>query len=47
MADRPLIILGAGSFAVEAMEAAELSGRTVLGFLVSDEQFRSSDQHEG
>lgn len=47
MAGRPLVILGAGSFAVETMEAAELSGRTVLGFLVSDKQFRSADQHEG
>ena len=29
------------------MEAAELSGRTVLGFLVSDEQFRTAVEHEG
>jgi len=29
------------------MEAAELSGHTVLGFLVSDEQFRSAAEHEG
>lgn len=47
MTERPLLILGAGTFAVEALEAAELSRRTVRGFLVSHEQFRTSVSLEG
>jgi len=38
----PLLILGAGTFAVEALEAAELSGRTVCGFLVSSAEYRTA-----
>jgi sugar O-acyltransferase (sialic acid O-acetyltransferase NeuD family) len=44
---RPLVILGAGTFATEVLEAAELSGRRVLGFVVSGEAFRTSGIHEG
>jgi sugar O-acyltransferase (sialic acid O-acetyltransferase NeuD family) len=47
VSDRPLLILGAGTFAVEALEAAELSGRRVQGFLVSDRTLRTSARHEG
>ncbi len=42
MTERPLLILGAGTFAVEALEAAELSGHTVCGFLVSSAEYRTS-----
>jgi sugar O-acyltransferase (sialic acid O-acetyltransferase NeuD family) len=44
--DRPILILGAGTFAVEALEASELSGRTVCGFLVSDESVRTAARLE-
>ncbi|MGE3177471.1 MAG: NeuD/PglB/VioB family sugar acetyltransferase [Vicinamibacterales bacterium] len=47
MADHPILILGAGSFAVEALEAAELSGRTVAGFVVSGAEYRTSAALEG
>jgi acetyltransferase EpsM len=37
VADRPLIILGAGTYAIEALEIAELGGGfTPVGFAVSD-----------
>jgi sugar O-acyltransferase (sialic acid O-acetyltransferase NeuD family) len=45
--DRPLVIVGAATFAVEVLEAAELSGREVRGFLVSDTAWRTSPTHEG
>ena len=47
MNDIPLLILGAGTFAIEALEAAELAGgfRT-LGFAVSDES-AAGGTHEG
>jgi len=45
--ERPLLILGAGSFAVEALEAAELSGRCVRGFLVSSAEYRVAPTLEG
>jgi sugar O-acyltransferase (sialic acid O-acetyltransferase NeuD family) len=44
---RPLLILGAGTFAVELLEAAELSGHAVAGFVVSDAAFRTVAQVEG
>ncbi len=47
MNERPLLILGAGTFAVEALEAAELSGLTVCGFLVSSAEYRSAPALEG
>lgn len=47
MNERPLLILGAGTFAVEALEAAELSGRTVCGFLVSSAEYRTAPALEG
>lgn len=47
MNERPLLILGAGTFAVEALEAAELSGRTVCGFLVSSPEYRTAPTLEG
>ncbi len=47
MNDRPLLILGAGSFAIEALEAAELSGRAVAGFVVSDAALRTVGTLEG
>lgn len=34
---KPLLILGAGSFAIEALDAAELVGVRVAGFVVSDD----------
>jgi len=37
-----LLILGAGTFAVEALEAAELSSRTICGFLVSSADYRTA-----
>jgi len=40
--ERPLLILGAGTFAVEALEAAELSSRTICGFLVSSADYRTA-----
>lgn len=40
MAD--VVILGAGTFAVEVLEAAELSGLSVRGFLVSSPEFAGS-----
>lgn len=46
MSERSLLILGAGTFAVEALEAAELAGRTVAGFLVSSEAFRTASTLE-
>jgi sugar O-acyltransferase (sialic acid O-acetyltransferase NeuD family) len=46
MLERPIVILGAGTFAVEVLEAAELSGREVRGFVISDESFRSAREHE-
>jgi sugar O-acyltransferase (sialic acid O-acetyltransferase NeuD family) len=45
--ERPLVIVGAATFAVEVLEAAELSGREVRGFLVSDAAWRTSPMHEG
>ncbi len=42
MSQRALLILGAGTFAVEVLEAAELAGRTVRGFVVSDAALRPS-----
>lgn len=47
MTDRTLLILGAGTFAVEALEAAELSGRTVCGFLVAPAEYRTVPTLEG
>ena len=47
MTERPLLILGAGTFAVEALEAAELSGRTICGFLVSQADYRTAPTLEG
>ena len=47
MPERPLVILGAGTFAIEVLEAAELSGREVRGFLVSAPEWRTSPTHEG
>ena len=47
MTERPLLVLGAGTFAVEALEAAELSGRTVCGFLVSSAEYRTAPALEG
>ena len=47
MNERPLLILGAGTFAVEALEAAELSGREVCGFLVSTSEYRTAPTLEG
>jgi sugar O-acyltransferase (sialic acid O-acetyltransferase NeuD family) len=44
---RAMLILGAGTFAVEALEAAELSGRTVRGFVVSDRSLRQRQTLEG
>lgn len=41
MTTLPLLILGAGTFAVEVLEAAELSGQSVLGFVVTDDRFRT------
>jgi sugar O-acyltransferase (sialic acid O-acetyltransferase NeuD family) len=45
--DCPLLILGAGSFAIEALEASELSGRSVVAFLVSEAGLRTSATLEG
>jgi sugar O-acyltransferase (sialic acid O-acetyltransferase NeuD family) len=45
--ERPLVILGAGTFAVEVLEAAELARQPVLGFLVSDQARRPALRHEG
>lgn len=47
MSQRALLILGAGTFAIEVLEAAELSGRTVCGFVVSDASLRPSALKEG
>ena len=47
MPERPLVILGAATFAIEVLEAAELSGREVRGFLVSDTGRRTAPTHEG
>lgn len=46
MTRKPLLILGAGTFAIEALEAAELSGHSVRGFVVSDEALRSAERLE-
>lgn len=46
MPDHPLVIIGAASFAVEVLEAAELCGREVRGFLVSDARWRTTSTHE-
>lgn len=43
----PLVILGAGTFATEVLEAAELGHREVRGFLVSDASWRAQPTHEG
>ncbi len=47
MSESPLLILGAGTFATEVLEAAERSGRIVRGFVVSDDGFRTTREHEG
>lgn len=47
MPDRPLVIIGAGTFAIEVLEAAQLSRREVRGFLVSEPKWRTSATHEG
>lgn len=47
MSERSLLILGAGTFAVEVLEAAEQSGRRVAGFVVSDASFRTEHTREG
>lgn len=47
MTEIPVVILGAGTFAIEVLEAAELAGRDVRGFLVSDANWRASVEHAG
>jgi UDP-perosamine 4-acetyltransferase len=44
---RPLLILGAGSFAIEVLEAAELAGVRVAGFVVSDDLAPPTPRHAG
>jgi sugar O-acyltransferase (sialic acid O-acetyltransferase NeuD family) len=44
---RPLLILGAGSFAIEVLEAAELAGARVAGFVVSDDLAPPTLRHAG
>jgi sugar O-acyltransferase (sialic acid O-acetyltransferase NeuD family) len=44
---RPLLILGAGTFATEVLEAAELTSRRVSGFVVSNAALRTADSHQG
>jgi len=43
---KPVIVLGAGTFATEVLEAAQLAGHAVAGFVVSDPGWRESDRHE-
>jgi sugar O-acyltransferase (sialic acid O-acetyltransferase NeuD family) len=47
MSERPLLILGAGTFAIEVLEAAEQAGRDIRGFVVSDASFRTERTREG
>jgi UDP-perosamine 4-acetyltransferase len=44
---KPLLILGAGSFAIEVLEAAELAGIRVAGFVVSDDLAPPASRHVG
>jgi UDP-perosamine 4-acetyltransferase len=42
---KPLLILGAGSFAIEVLEVAELTGVRVAGFVVSDDHMPAARRH--
>jgi UDP-perosamine 4-acetyltransferase len=44
---KPLLILGAGSFAIEVLEVAELAGVRVAGFVVSDDLTPAVPHHAG
>jgi sugar O-acyltransferase (sialic acid O-acetyltransferase NeuD family) len=42
---KPMLILGAGSFAIEVLDVAELTGVRVAGFVVSDDQVPATRRH--
>jgi sugar O-acyltransferase (sialic acid O-acetyltransferase NeuD family) len=42
---KPLLILGAGSFAIEVLEVAELTGVRIAGFVVSDDHAPATMRH--